>query len=55
MSVEAALESPLVLAGAVNQIAETIVRRRERFGLSYLTFFERDLENVIEVINHIAR
>jgi probable F420-dependent oxidoreductase len=55
MSVEATLESPLVLAGTVEQIAHTITARRERFGLSYLTFFEKDLESVARVIDHVAK
>jgi probable F420-dependent oxidoreductase len=55
MSIEAALESPLVLAGSVEQIAETLGRRRDRFGLSYFTFFERDMENAAMVINHLSK
>jgi probable F420-dependent oxidoreductase len=55
MSIEAALESPLVLAGTVEQIAESLVRRRHRFGLSYLTFFERDMESAAMVIDHLSK
>jgi predicted RecB family endonuclease len=44
------LETPLVLIGSVDQIAETLEQRRERFGLSYITVFEKDLEGLAKVI-----
>lgn len=55
MSTEAVLETPLVLAGTVEQIAETLATRRHRFGLSYFTVFERDMESLAMVINHLSK
>ncbi len=37
MAAEAALTTPLVLAGSEDQIVETLLARRERWGCSYLT------------------
>jgi hypothetical protein len=39
----------------VDQIAETLELRRERFGLSYITVFEKDLENLAGVIDRLGR
>jgi probable F420-dependent oxidoreductase len=47
-------ETPLVLIGSVDQIAETLEQRRERFGISYITVFEKDLENLGKVINRLV-
>jgi probable F420-dependent oxidoreductase len=48
-------ETPLVLIGSKDQIAETLEQRRERFGLSYITVFEKDLENLARVIDRLGR
>jgi hypothetical protein len=45
----------LLLIGSVDQIAEALQQRRERFGLSYITVFEKDLENLGKVINRLGR
>ena len=50
METEQVFETPLVLIGSVDQIVETLERRRERYGLSYITVFEKDLENLAQVI-----
>jgi hypothetical protein len=42
-----------VLIGSVDQIAQTLEQRRERFGLSYITVFEKDLENMAKVIGRM--
>jgi probable F420-dependent oxidoreductase len=55
MSIEEVLETPLVLAGTLEEIADTLQRRRERFGLSYITVFERDFESLAMVIDHISK
>lgn len=55
MEAEHVLESPLLLIGSVDQIAETLERRRERFGLSYITVFEKDLESLAKVIARLRR
>ena len=54
MEVDEVFETPLVLIGSVDQIAETLERRRERSGLSYITVFEKDLENLGKVINRLG-
>jgi len=48
------LETPLVLIGSLDQIAETLEQRRERFGLSYITVFEKDLEGLAKVIARLG-
>lgn len=53
MEVDQVFETPLVLIGSVDQIAETLAQRRQRFGLSYITVFEKDLENLAKVIDRL--
>jgi probable F420-dependent oxidoreductase len=53
MEADEVLETPLVLIGSVDQIAQTLEQRRERFGLSYITVFEKDLENMAKVIGRV--
>jgi probable F420-dependent oxidoreductase len=55
MEVDEVFETPLLLIGSVDQIAEALQQRRERFGLSYITVFEKDLENLGKVINRLGR
>ncbi|MEA2636658.1 MAG: hypothetical protein QOH92_3425 [Chloroflexota bacterium] len=55
MEVDQVFETPLVLIGSVDQIAENLEQRRERFGLSYITVFEKDLENLARVIDRLGR
>ena len=55
MEVDQVFETPLVLIGSVDQIAESLEQRRERFGLSYITVFEKDLENLARVIDRLGR
>jgi len=55
MKVDQVFETPLVLIGSVDQIAESLEQRRERFGLSYITVFEKDLENLAGVIDRMVR
>jgi probable F420-dependent oxidoreductase len=54
MDIDQVFETPLVLIGSVDQIAETLEQRRERFGISYITVFEKDLENLGKVINRLV-
>ena len=51
---ELLLESPYVLVGAVDEICETVRQRRERYGISYLTVFDRDLEVFAPVVERLA-
>jgi alkanesulfonate monooxygenase SsuD/methylene tetrahydromethanopterin reductase-like flavin-dependent oxidoreductase (luciferase family) len=51
---ELAPSSPYVLIGEPAAIAETLHERRERWGLSYVVCFERDLEKFIPVVKQLA-
>jgi probable F420-dependent oxidoreductase len=53
LSVEDILSSPYALTGTVNQIAEQLMERRERLGISYVTVFEKDLVAMAEVIEEL--
>jgi hypothetical protein len=55
MDIDQVFETPLVLIGSVDQIAQTLQQRRERYGISYITVFEKDLENLGKVINRLGR
>ena len=48
------LESPYVLLGTIDEICDTIRQRRERYGISYLTVFERDMEAFAPVVEGLA-
>ena len=48
------LESPYVLLGTIDEICDTIRQRRERYGISYLTVFERDMEAFAPVVERLA-
>lgn len=47
-------ETPYVLLGTVDEICETLRQRRERYGISYLTVFERDMEAFAPVVATLA-
>jgi probable F420-dependent oxidoreductase len=47
------LESPHVLIGTHEQMAEDLRQRRERFGFSYISVFERDLDAFAPVIEAV--
>ncbi len=38
------LDSPLILIGSVDEIVNRVRQRRERYGFTYLTVFEKDME-----------
>ena len=48
------LETPYVLLGTIKEICETLRARRERYGISYLTVFERDMEVFAPVVARLA-
>jgi probable F420-dependent oxidoreductase len=54
LSPEAALESPHALAGTVEQLIDTIVERRERFGLSYITVGIDAVESFAPIVAQLA-
>ena len=51
---ELVLESPYVLCGTVEEICETLQRRRQTHGISYVTVFDRDLEVFAPVVERLA-
>ena len=51
---ELVLESPYVLCGTVEEICETLRRRRQTHGISYVTVFDRDLEVFAPVVERLA-
>lgn len=48
------LETPYVLLGTIEEMCETLRQRRERYGISYLTVFERDMEVFAPVVARLA-
>ena len=48
------LETPYVLVGTIEEMCETLRQRRERYGISYLTVFERDMEAFAPVVARLA-
>jgi probable F420-dependent oxidoreductase len=49
-----ALEVPVVLAGTVEAMCETLVARREQYGFSYVTIHEDVLDPFAEVVARLA-
>jgi probable F420-dependent oxidoreductase len=47
-------DSPYVLLGDSAAMADALVARRERWGLSYIVCFERDLEQFLPVVRRLA-
>jgi probable F420-dependent oxidoreductase len=47
------LASPLILVGTADQMAADLEARRARFGISYLTVFDRDMEAMAPVIERL--
>lgn len=46
--------SPYVLTGEPSAMADQLLERRERWGLSYIVCFERDLEQFLPVVRRLA-
>jgi hypothetical protein len=53
MSVEETLETPFLLIGTIDQMAEQLVRNRERYGFTYLTVHDPYMEAFAPVIEHL--
>ena len=51
---EVMLETVYVAVGTIEEICETLWERRERYGISYLTVFERDMEVFAPVVARLA-
>jgi hypothetical protein len=47
-------ESPQVVVGSVEEICETLERRRELYGISYYTFYEPDLATMAPVVERLT-
>jgi hypothetical protein len=54
LSAEQAVDSPIALVGSPAQIADTIVGRRERFGISRITVGSQHIEAFAPVVAELA-
>lgn len=52
---ESVLDSPYLLFGTTEEIVATLQQRRNRFGISYLTVFERYMEDFAPVVGMLDR
>ncbi len=48
------LQVPYVLIGTVDQICDDLLARREQYGISYITVFEKDMETLAPVIERLS-
>jgi hypothetical protein len=48
------MQSPFLLFGTEEEIAQDLLYRRERFGISYFTVFESAMEPLAPVIRKLA-
>ncbi len=51
---EVILSVPYLLIGSVDQICADLLARREQFGISYITIFERSMEALAPVVARLA-
>lgn len=54
MTVEHLLESPLLLTGTEDELAEQLIARRQRYGIGYFTVFERHMAAFVPVIDRLT-
>ena len=54
MTPEVMAEHPNVLIGSVDEICDRIVERRERFGISYISFGSSVMDAVAPVVARLA-
>ncbi len=54
LTTDEALQSPFLLFGTEEEIAQDLLDRRERFGISYFTVFESAMEPLAPVIRKLA-
>ncbi|NNF54038.1 MAG: LLM class F420-dependent oxidoreductase [Acidimicrobiales bacterium] len=54
MDKEAALASPLAVVGTTEQIAETLIERREIYGFSYITLGAEDIDSFAPVVARLV-
>lgn len=48
------LQGIYVLSGSVDQLCEQVLANRERFGFSYISVFEKDMESFAPVVKRLA-
>jgi probable F420-dependent oxidoreductase len=53
-TIEQVLQVPYVLIGTVDQICEDLLARRDQYGISYVTVFEKNMEALAPVIARLA-
>jgi probable F420-dependent oxidoreductase len=51
---EQAGDALLLLIGSVDEMTETLISRRYRFGISYIVFFDADMETVAPIVAALA-
>jgi hypothetical protein len=54
VSADEALSSGAVLAGSVDEVCDTLVRRRDEWGVSYVVFGDDQYEQFAPVVAHLA-
>jgi probable F420-dependent oxidoreductase len=54
LTTELILSVPYLLIGSVEQICADLLSRREQFGISYITVFERSMEALAPVVARLA-
>jgi hypothetical protein len=55
LSVEQALESPYLLLGTIDEMAEQLLATRDQFGFSYFAVFQQDLRAFAPVLDRLER
>jgi len=54
LSVDEVMEAPQLLFGSVTEMIEQLQARRERYGFSYVTVFEAELEKFAPIISELS-
>jgi hypothetical protein len=53
MTVDEVLETPFLLIGTIDEMAEQVIRNRERYGFTYLTVHDPYMEAFAPVIERL--
>jgi hypothetical protein len=54
LAADEVLDAPLALIGSADEIAETLVERRERFGLSYIVVMDTVMDAFAPVVERLT-
>jgi hypothetical protein len=54
LTTDEARDVPLALAGTVDEIVESLLRRREEYGFSYVVVHEPEMEQFAAVVSKLA-